>query len=734
MEKLKFFMEDRAIAELLGRQSFTNKESAVLELIKNSYDAGARSCSIIIFEDEISIIDDGKGMAVEDIKKSWMSVGNSDKKYKDAATGRIQTGSKGIGRFALARLGDHIQMKSKKNENNACLWVTNWENSTVEVTGEKHSTGTSINIKGLRDNWREKDVENLSVYLSRVYKNDIMNISLFFEDKPKNVSYIYSDLEVGTDFVSKININYDSKEMKLKIKVTSDEFIDEVRDIVGSDSFKNFEDEINVLKTIEYDDIESTKSTLENSSEIENLEKFKKTKKEFILENLGDFTAEFYFRLTRTTKDNMKHFMYKYQNYDNSVTGIALYRNDFSIASHEGIKDWIGLDTRARKSPATATHPTGAWRVRSNQLFGAVYIDKLKNKNLIDLANRQGLDENIYYNIFVKIIHMGIKRFEKNRQYTIRLIDKKNSNLIENETTMIDEITNNSKNMEEVVIKLKDPIKYRQLKEEIKYIKSEKISMERSVKEKVKRHVYDTRILNVLATQGLRASSIAHELRNQRNFLKSGYKYVQKALIKYGYWSDLNSPEKTRTISQNVPKILDELNLINIKLVSFLNVMLRKIEKNKFEGNINSINILLLEIKRIWEKEYAWIEINIHVPTEDIKNFKLTDDVIEVILDNLILNSVQKNQNIGKLKIDIETKLLNSELHILYKDNGYGLDEKYEDDPFEILEVHETTRNDGHGLGMWIINNTVQFYDGKIYEITGEDGFSIKLFLKGKTN
>lgn len=732
MEKLKFFMEDRAIAELLGRQSFTNKESAVLELIKNSYDAGAKSCNIVIFEDEINIIDDGKGMAIEDIKKSWMSVGNSEKKYRDDATGRIQTGSKGIGRFALARLGDRIIMKSKKNERNTCLWITNWEESTVELTEDNFSFGTSIIIKGLRDSWREKDVKNLSAYLSRVYKNDIMSINLFFEDKPQKVRYIYSDLEIGKDFVSKIKINYDSKEMKLKINVVSDEFIDEVREIVGSDSFKNFEDEINVLKTIEYDDVKTTKSSPEKSKELENLEKFKENEKKFILENLGDFTAEFYFRIARTTKDNMKHFMYKYQNYDNTVTGIALYRNDFSIASHEGIKDWIGLDTRARKSPATATHPTGAWRVRSNQLFGSVHIDKLKNKNLIDLANRQGLDENIYYEIFVQIIHMGIKRFEKNRQSTIRLIDKKNSKLIKNETTIIDEITNNSKNMKEVVIKLKDPINYKQLKKEIKYIKFEKISMERNVKENVNRHVYDTRILNVLATQGLRASSIAHELRNERNFLKSGYKYIQKALIKYGYWADLNSQEKTKNIFQNVPEILNRLNSINIKLVSFLNVMLRKIEKNKFEGNVKSINNLLLDIKRIWEKEYAWIEVNIHSSTEDITDFMVTDDVIEVILDNLILNSVQKNHDIGKLKIDIETKLLNDELHILYKDNGYGLDEKYENDPFEILEVHETTRDDGHGLGMWIINNTVQFYDGKIYEINGKDGFSIKVYLKGK--
>ena len=50
----------------------------------------------------------------------------------------------------------------------------------------------------------------------------------------------------------------------------------------------------------------------------------------------------------------------------------------------------------------------------------------------------------------------------------------------------------------------------------------------------------------------------------------------------------------------------------------------------------------------------------------------------------------------------------------------------------KILEVHETTRKNGHGLGMWIVNNTIQMSGGKIKEIKGDSGFSITFSLGGK--
>ena len=57
---------------------------------------------------------------------------------------------------------------------------------------------------------------------------------------------------------------------------------------------------------------------------------------------------------------------------------------------------------------------------------------------------------------------------------------------------------------------------------------------------------YDIRILNVLATIGLKASSIAHEMRNDRNSISANTDYIILALQEYGMWDELSSPEKTK--------------------------------------------------------------------------------------------------------------------------------------------------------------------------------------------
>ena len=89
----------------------------------------------------------------------------------------------------------------------------------------------------------------------------------------------------------------------------------------------------------------------------------------------------------------------------------------------------------------------------------------------------------------------------------------------------------------------------------------------------------------------------------------------------------------------------------------------------------------------------------------------------------MILNSVQQNNKIGELKIVIEIKMNSNRLNIKYSDTGTGLSKEYLNKPEIILDAHETTRHNGHGLGMWIIHNTINLQKGKILNISGEGGF-----------
>lgn len=67
-----------------------------------------------------------------------------------------------------------------------------------------------------------------------------------------------------------------------------------------------------------------------------------------------------------------------------------------------------------------------------------------------------------------------------------------------------------------------------------------------------------------------------------------------------------------------------------------------------------------------------------------------------------------------------------------YDDNGCGLPKKYRSNPNRILDPLETSRENGHGLGMWIINNTLDMTSGNILEIKPKEGFSIKFIIGDK--
>ena len=47
VERLSYVVEDSTLAELLGKQNFSTDESAILELVKNAFDAGAQTLKIL---------------------------------------------------------------------------------------------------------------------------------------------------------------------------------------------------------------------------------------------------------------------------------------------------------------------------------------------------------------------------------------------------------------------------------------------------------------------------------------------------------------------------------------------------------------------------------------------------------------------------------------------------------------------------------------------------------------
>lgn len=715
MEKLEYIIEDSTIAEVLGVQNFSNEESAVLELVKNAYDAQSPDVIVIISKNQIIIEDNGNGMNREKILEAWMRVGKSDKEYIVGAgeEARVLAGSKGVGRFAIARLGAKACVFTKMKKQPAVLWKTDWNTNTLEEYQEAKEKGTKIVVEELRDNWTESRVRNLRDFLSRTYNDDKMKIQVEYKKERKDVKRYFQEIQLGVNCVSVIKLHYQADSQMLVCNIESDEFKDSVQKSCPQIDLKTQSIEINIA-----DELNEMRSELTEEAASEEWNK--------LLAGVGDFSAELYFSLKSPSTIDAEKFQYKHRVLDGRYdSGVVLYRNAFSISSYEGKKDWLGFGKRSRISPAAATHPTGAWRVRENQMSGKVIIDKKENAKLEDLMNRQGLVENDSYKLFIAIIIAGISCFERYRQSIIRCIVKDISSKEKKTTNVIDRVIKNPKRLS-----MLSSEETKLFMDELEQMKKENRENKKQMYEAEKRYKYDIRLLNMLATSGLKATSIAHEMHNDRNSIDENVEYIIRALKKYDLWDIINEPDNRKYMHRDIPALLQKNRRINKKIITFMDVMLSESEKEQFMPEEIDVYDLFRNIKAVWEKDYSWIDIQLHV--EEGLAYRSAKDIFRVIFDNLILNSIQQNDVENILEIHMYAEKKGKYVYMGYRDNGKGLPAKYKYDPMRILDVHETSRKNGHGIGMWIVNNTINSSGGEIYAIEGSDGFKIEFILGDK--
>ena len=728
-DKLNYIVEDNIIAEVLGRNNFSTKESAILELIKNAYDAGASKLNLIFKKSEntgrlmLEIMDDGSGMNENDIRQAWMHVGKSTRDYKDSDTGRIFAGSKGIGRFALARLGESVDMFTKKNFEVGYHWKTNWNSSEIDIDYNIASQGTKIQINELRDKWSSKSIKPLKNYISKTYRDSKMKISIMFlvengESLEEETELIWTNPKIGENYLESIAINYNSKNKILSGQVLSDEFNDSVLKMTSKNIkeylFKqNMIDELNkeISKLIiEEEDIKKEDITEQMIADL--------------LEGVGSFEGQLYFSLNNVTQVDKEKYEYKYNSLSNRFNmGVILYRNAFSIDSFEGRTDWLELGKRSASSPAAASHPTGSWRVRRNQLSGYILIDKEENSHIEDISNRQGIVQNIHFIILKKIIDSALKEFESYRQSIIRDIrkikDKENRTSVIKEVNIenkIDSFIEQSKSIEELTIEdlVEMKNKLSEYKNKVNDITFEKMEVEENYR-------YEAQLLNVLATLQLKISSLSHELHNNRNTIAANPEKIEEALKRKYDWEELKSEMPS---SRNIPSLLKNLEKDLEKVLDLSDTIIDENKKERFEPREYSLEVLVEEIVEKWKTQYNWVNFKTNCTGEDI--IIISYDYLMIILDNLILNSVQVNEYRKELEISVDFDYNKGKLLLEYSDNGKGLDKKYKNNPLKILNVHEGTRKDGHGLGMWMVNNTVYKLNGNI-SIDGEtNGFNLK--------
>ena len=177
----------------IGRDLVKDKFAAVVELVKNSYDADSSTTEVCFTYDHesksltITITDRGHGMDLDTVVNKWLVPATSDKlDRKISAGGRALQGRKGIGRFAAAALGQSIFLNTKaagSKEISLLLDLDAFSNDKlledvpiiIDQEDSNRSPGTFIEITtygispdDLNTQWDSKQRSSLVIELSKL--------------------------------------------------------------------------------------------------------------------------------------------------------------------------------------------------------------------------------------------------------------------------------------------------------------------------------------------------------------------------------------------------------------------------------------------------------------------------------------------------------------------------------------------------------------------------------------
>lgn len=187
------FKVSAELKNILGKDLITSPSVAILELVKNSFDAHAHKVEVTFNDDLLIIADDGKGMSLNDLKNKWLFVaysakrdGTEDSSYRDNIK-RHYAGAKGIGRLSCDSLAQYLKLETRSEKGETETLAINWEsfendqakefdrvsvehNTTkaIPVFPNNSKTGTILTFSALRSKWGRKDILSLKRSLEKM--------------------------------------------------------------------------------------------------------------------------------------------------------------------------------------------------------------------------------------------------------------------------------------------------------------------------------------------------------------------------------------------------------------------------------------------------------------------------------------------------------------------------------------------------------------------------------------
>ncbi len=753
-------------AKLIGMENFANAEGAIIELVKNTYDADSKVC-FIVFDlrsskenSSIYIIDNGCGMTEEVIAEHWMTIGTDDKlKNLKSLKGRVKSGAKGIGRFALNRLGLISEMFTFSEETNTGLfWKIDWADfdkigynlsdinaslstvsnydlqcavnsygllqfENIKTVLDSNFKGTVLKISNLNDFWDEADLNTLNANLENLIPSHLTSdFKIFLYSLAAPEAYGMVKSANYDDFDYRVDAEYPGTGNTIKVTIHRNELNVSLLETKYNQVF-----DYPAMRAYPFRLKDFRKGTFTIDAPISsNIDLAR-------LEKIGEFRFVFYY-VKNTTNDDPETFAdkkYPYNSVDSAsrknwlkkFRGVKIYRDEFRVRPYgEDGNDWLGLGERQGRSPGGAGQKMGGYRIRPNQISGAVYISRIQNIAFEDKSSREGIQENEEFILFKNLLLTIIESFETDR-----------NTIMFHLAQLYKKTHPTEKKAKEISDKLNSENRYSSYESQ----SDEQIlargfsSLENELNDKEA----EIRLLRGLASSGIAVASFTHELRSLSKRLIPRTELLVTTLKNFISEEQLLALDKYDNPFFQIELIRHE----DEKLHQWLDYSLNTIKRDKRERKVIYVDEYFSRFEQLWKESLRSKSIDLEITGDEKVGIRGFEMDLDSIFNNFISNSVTsllRTERQNK-RISVMWKVDHDFLIIDFEDNGTGLVSEYRGEPDIIFNAFETSTKDkngqkiGTGMGLYIAKGIVDEYKDASINITKIDsGFGIRVIFK----
>lgn len=719
----------------IGSDLIGDSYAALVELVKNAYDADAKKVDVIFHYKKINkvpalaiiIKDIGHGMSFDTVINKWLVPATNDKlKRKTSPSGRFFQGRKGIGRFAASILGQEMTIVTTDISGLKSTAVIDWRifNSdeyldNIELLVEKEEThdspGTYIEIIAKDEKVIEQingtDVEKMDYKLSYWTKSNIDNLE-------NELRKLISPFQEFNKDEFKINLSFIDCPFE---EYNNKEFAIEAYPIIKLYDYK-------IAGTID----NKGKGILFYENNVDETKQIEEIKVQFKLENGGNYCGNIKidFRVFDREPEAIENLINKglidpisekfvgksdAKRLLNEVYGVNIYRNDFRIRPYgNGGIDWLDLD-KDRIQNFTL-------KVSNNQLVGFVTIEPEEQSYLQEKSARDGLKENDSYFGLKEICKKALRELELRRlSYREKTLKSRKGR------TTIKQTLENLFSFSDLKGSIEGKLNSINVKEENIQEITDLIKKEEEKKTQLLEEIQKTiAIYQGQATLGKIVSFILHEGRKSIHFFRNEAPVIKRYLIHY-------KATKEEDLFQDINKSLDGIEKhsgLMSDLFKRVNPLASQTRGKKADFNVYEC---IEDARQIFNQSINEEGISFVLNCE--KNIYLYgwQNDLYIALANLIENSIywMDLSETEKKKIEINVTKNEDSVIIVYQDNGPGLT-KEEIKSEIIFEPGYSKKLDGTGLGLAIAGEACERLNGKLIAHESATGvyFQIEITTK----